>query len=176
VTVPLLLAIVQVLFFSRPSPQLAAQLTGDSLLSNGLRWGSAILTLAVTWLWYVLFRKTRKVQPDDLDTGTYSILYLCACGTSLALPSLSYIFVWPLLAGLLALAFRLLSDPARQTGWPVFLAKLAAGVLAALLFVPGLLMAIISIDIRSIYFVPLIVAAWLGFMVPPLHLNCSNSP
>ena len=167
-TVPLLLGLLLLVLFSRPSAQLAAQLTGDSLLSNGLRWGSAILTLAVTWLWYVLFRKTRKVQPDDLDTGTYSILYLCACGTSLALPSLSYIFVWPLLAGLLALSFRLLTDPARAPGWPVFLAELAAGVLAALLFVPGILMALLSIDIQMIYLVPVFVAAWLGFLVLPV--------
>jgi len=37
------------------------------------------------------------------------------------------------------------------------------------LFVPGLLMAVLSIDIQSIYFVPLFVTAWLGFLVLPLE-------
>jgi len=151
-------------------------LIGDSLLSTSIRWGAAFLTLAAAWLWAALFLKRKKVPALHLVSGTYCLLYLFAAGTSLAFPALSYIFIWPLLAGLLALFFRLLpgSGTASEPGWPVFLLELAAGVLAVLLFVPGVLMAILSIDIRSIYFVPLFVAAWLGFLLLPLEVFFSG--
>jgi hypothetical protein len=172
-TVPLLLlALTELVILVGPTPQLASALTGDSLLSNSLRWGSAILTAGTTWLCFGLFRKTRIKKSSDLVTGTYLALYLGACATSLAVPGLSYIFVWPLLAGLIALFIRLLFDRNAQQapGWPVFLAELAAGVLAGLLFVPGILIAVMSIDISSLYIVPIFVAAWLGFLVAPLEI------
>jgi hypothetical protein len=175
-SVPLLLGLAQLLFFSNPSTQLAAELTGDSLLSNSLRWGAAFLAVAATWLWVARFRKTQKCKPADLVTGLYLLLYLGACGTSLAFPGLSYIFVWPLLASLIALFIRLLFDrnPPQAPGWPVFLAALAAGVVAVLLCVPGIIIAVMSIDIRSIYFVPVFVTAWLGFLVAPLEIFFSR--
>ena len=170
-TVPLLLGLLQLTLFSRPSPHLAAQLTGDSLLSNTLRWGSALLALAATWLWVTFIGKWKNVPPLDLAAGTYCLLYLFTAGTSLAFPALSYLFVWPLLAGLIALFARLLParNPAPAPAWPVFLLELLAGLVVVLLFVPGLLIAVLSIDIQSIYFVPLFVTAWLGFLVLPLE-------
>jgi hypothetical protein len=176
-TVPLLLlALTELVILVGPTPQLASALTGDTLLSNSLRWGSAILTVGATWLCFGLFRKTLKKKSSDLVIGTYLALYLGACGTSLALPGLSYIFVWPLLVGLIALFIRLLFDrkPPQAPGWPAFLAGLAAGVVAVLLFVPDIVIAVMSIDIRSIYFVPVFVAAWLGFLFAPLEIYFSR--
>jgi hypothetical protein len=193
-TVPLLLGMVQLVIFHptppvntisqatpqagirlvmipAPATQLTSALIGDSLLSNSIRWGSAILTLIATYLWYALFRKTNKVDRYDLAIGAYLLLYAVACGTTLAFPMLSYIFVWPLLAGLIAALFWFPSSkrtPDRQA-WPQFLGTLGAGVIAVVMFVPGILIALLSIDIRMISLVPVFVAALLGFLAPNLE-------
>jgi hypothetical protein len=38
------------------------------------------------------------------------------------------------------------------------------------MFIPGILIALLSIDIRMIYLVPVFVVALLGFLVPTLSL------
>ena len=42
-------------------------------------------------------------------------------------------------------------------------------MVAIVLFVPGILIALLSIDIRMIYLVPVFVVALLGFLVAPLE-------
>ena len=173
-TVPLVLAMVQLAIiqpFISVNTRLAPALVGDSLLSNSIRWGSAILPLGTTFLWYALFRKTKRIEKYDLAIGTYLLLYVGAFGTTMALPALSYLFVWPLLAGLTATLFWFLSDKGttEKLGWPQFLGLLGAGVVAIVLFVPGILIALLSIDIRIIYLVPVFVVTLLGFLVAPLE-------
>jgi hypothetical protein len=80
--------------------------------------------------------------------------------------------VWPLLAGLIAALFWF--PPSKRTpdqqAWPQFLGTLGAGVIAVVMFVPGILIALLSIDIRMVYLVPVFVAAVLGFLVPTLEI------
>ncbi len=52
--------------------------------------------------------------------------------------------------------------------WPQLIGLLAGGAASIILFVPGILIALLAIDIRMIYLVPLFIAALLGFLVPIL--------
>ena len=126
VTAPLLLGLIQLVFFNQPAltqipsvevtpvaglpvvtpsagtgevrvEKLKNDLVGDSPLSNVIRWGSAALALVATSLWYLLFQKIRWLEWDDLVMGAYLLLYLATFGTSVFVPALSYILVWPLL-------------------------------------------------------------------------------
>ncbi len=188
VTVPLLLGAIQLLFFqpaapagsvvqgtpppgaqlvtsSTPASQLISDLTGDSLLSNSIRWGSAILSIITSFAWLTLFRKKYHVSKVDLTLGVTLVLYLAALGTTAAFPALSYLLEWPLLAGLIAGLFWIPSmrGDADQPGWLEFIGMLGAGVIAVVMFVPGILIALMSIDIQMIYFVPVFVApCWVS--------------
>ena len=176
-TVPLLLALVQwailrPLLAAQPASNLSEGLIGDSLLSNSIRWGSAVLTLVSTVLWYGLFNKVKRVGWNDLVVGAYLFLYIGAFGTSLALPALSYILVWPLLFGAIVamVRFAWIALKMHEPGWLTLLGSGITAVIAIVLFVPGILIAMLSIDIRMIYLVPVFVAALAGFMVAPLGM------
>jgi hypothetical protein len=171
VSVPLLLAlvhgaIIQPLLSAQPT--LAGALVGDSPLSNGIRWGAALLPLGTTFIWYTLARKKKKVGREDLAAGVSVVLYVAACGTTLAIPGLSYLLVWPLLAGIIAAVIRFSTRGGEtpQAGWLPFIGQVIAAGIAIVLFVPGILIAVLSIDIRSIYFVPIFVVTLLGFLIP----------
>jgi hypothetical protein len=199
-TVPLLLALIQLAIYhpspaatpvltqatpvagtqrviiSQPPSKLEAELSGESWLSETIRWGSAALALITTPLWYALFHKIKKVGRDDFVMGAYLLLYIAAFGTSIFVPALSYIFSWPLLFGLVAAVFLFRSKVknAPESGWPQLLGVLGSAVIAIVLFVPGILIALLSIDIRMIYYVPVFVVALLGFLVAPLEILFSR--
>lgn len=174
-TVPLLLmliqlAIIQPLLATGRGAGLSNQLTGDSLLSNSLRWGSLIFALPATGLWFAYFRKVKRVELDELVSGTYILLFAGAGVTSLAFPAISYLFLWALLFGLTALAlqFSMKAESSQVREWIHLVATIAAAVVSILLFVPGILMATMSIDIRMIYLVPVLVTAMAGSLIAPL--------
>jgi hypothetical protein len=175
VTVPLLLAIVQLAIIQPVmlvNTGLASSLIGDTLLSNGIRWGTAILAVLATFLWYALFSRAKGIEKYDFAFAAYSLLYICAAITTAAFPALSYLFEWPLFAGLMAMLFWLPSNKGatKQTGWLQLSGLLSAGVIAVVLFIPGILIALLSVDLRMIYLVPVFVVALLGFLVPILAL------
>ncbi len=154
----------------RENPALALDLIGDSVLSSSIRWGSTILTLLTTFLWYAWFKKVNHVSGVDLAFGCYILLYACAFGTTVALPALSYLFVWPLLACLLA-AFVWFPPNHGKSGQPEWLRHLGlliAAVIVVALFVPGIFNAMMSLEIQMIYLVPVFVVVMLGFLVQPL--------
>jgi hypothetical protein len=178
-TVPLLLAVIQFVFIQpalTKNPELGQALIGESFLSNSIRWGSAILAVVATCLWVILFRKNKKIGGLDLAIGAYSFLFAGAIGSTFASPELSYIFVWPLLIGLIALVIWLLSqqDKINQTRWFSSLIFLASGIIAIILFVPGILIALFSIDIRMIYLVPIFIVAFQYFLIPAITNPVSN--
>jgi hypothetical protein len=177
-TVPALLAVIQLAIIQpalSTNPLLGPALEGETLLSNGIRWGSTILALATTFLWYALLRKAKKAGGNDLALGAFALLFIGAIGATIAFPAISYLFVWPLLADLLATVFRFLPGKGKtgQPGWPQFLGLVGAGVIAIVMFVPGILIALFSIDIRMIYLVPVFVVTLLGFLIPTLEVTCT---
>jgi hypothetical protein len=173
-TVPVLLAFVQLAIIQpllSANMLLPAALTEDTLLSNSIRWVSMILTVVVTYFWYAFFKKNTRAGSCEFVLGAYLLLYCFSAGITLALPVLSYLFVWPLLAGLLAALLWLPSrmETTTDSGWLEFLAITVSGIIAVVFFIPGILIALISIDIRMIYLVPVFVVCFLGFLIPNLE-------
>jgi flagellar biosynthesis protein FliQ len=73
------------------------------------------------------------------------------------------------LVGLIATFFWFLprKGMAHQKGWPQFLGLLVEAVIAVVMFIPGILIAVVSIDIRTIYFVPILLVVLLGYLILP---------
>ncbi len=172
VTVPLILGAVQLSIYPpsqayRPPPAWVAGLAGGSPLATFIRWAAAILAVLSTLLWYALCRRRWRVNAEELILGASTILFLVAGGTSLFFPELSYLFVWPLLFGLLSEALRLRNSGVRsgEPGWPRLLLLLASSIITIVLFVPGVLIAVLSIDITMIYLVPVFIVLMLGNLV-----------
>ena len=174
-TVPVLLAIIQLAILQpllSVNTQLGPSLVGETLISHSIRWGSTILALVTTCLWYTLFSRKKRAGIYDLAIGAYLLLYMGDFASTVAFPAVSFLFAWPLLIGLVAALLCFPSDIG-WTGhkkWLQYLGLLGAGVIAVIMFVPGLLIALESIDIRMIYFVPLLLVALLGFLLLPLEL------
>ena len=172
-TVPALLAIIQLVIIQpalSADPGLGSALTGYTPLSNLIRWGSATLAVAATFFWVAFFRKKAHLKLDDLVMGVTIILFLAAGATSIFYAELSYLFIWPLLFSLLAMAVKFIRNEAqspRPGGLPLRLSLLAA-VVAIVLFVPGALIAVMSIDIQMIYLVPVFIVFLLGYLLSPL--------
>jgi len=78
--------------------------------------------------------------------------------------------VWPLLACLLAALFWFPPNHGKpgQPEWLRHLGLPIAAVIAAALFVPGIFNAMMSLEIQTIYLVPVFVVVMLGFLVQPL--------
>jgi len=174
-TVPLLLilverAIIIPLMTARPEARVFNELFNDSLLSNSLRWGAAILAMAAAGVWFTLFHRAKGVGWNDLVLGSFLLLFVAAGVTSVAFPGISYLLVWPLLFGLIAwgLRFSSIAKGLQGLGWPAYFGDMAAALVAILLFLPGILIAMLSLDIWLIYYVPVLVAAFGGFFIGPI--------
>jgi hypothetical protein len=165
-TIPILLLLVEFLII-RPllpaHPQLAADLTGDSFVSNAIRWGSLVLTLIATAAWYVWFAKRKNIDRIALYLGANLCLYAFAFATTFALPGASYLFVWPLLVSSAGMGLGFLSQK-KGVRLFSFLLVFVSALVAVVLFVPGILIAVISIDIQMIFLVPVFVVSLLGFV------------
>jgi hypothetical protein len=172
-TVPLILLALQkwlVEPMSFHSVSLREMLTGDSLLSNAIRWGSVVLTIAAVILWAGLALRWIKGDRDDLVLGTYLLMYAGA-GLTLALfPAVSYLIVWPLLYGLAAMLIRWSGKRAASLSlnWASFIGWTGAALVATLLLVPGIIVAVLSVEIQSIFLIPLFVGLWGTFLVGPI--------
>jgi hypothetical protein len=174
-TTPLILIIIELVIIraipASEAPGWITGLTGESLLSNSIRWGSVILALMTTYLWFTFFRKVKRLDCDDLVVGSYLLLYLTAFGTSVLSPALSYFFVWPLLFALAVASLHFLSKgKARIRDWLQLSGMLGSAVIAIVLFLPMILLALFAIDIRMIFLVPVFVVALFGFLVAPLEI------
>jgi len=97
----------------------------------------ALLTLAFVAALYLLAWRSIQATRDGeaVAAGALVVLVALAVLTGLLVPSLSYIFAWPTLAGILVLGFGMLAPARAQDGWP------RVAVLAITAFVPVLLFA-----------------------------------
>jgi hypothetical protein len=97
----------------------------------------ASLTVAFVAALYLLVRRFIRAARDEegVASGALVVLTMLAVLTSLLVPSFSYLFSWPALAGVLVLAFGVLIPARAQDGWP------RVAVLAIAAFVPVLLFA-----------------------------------
>jgi hypothetical protein len=95
------------------------------------------LTLAAIALMSALYVAIqRRVRPDNLMMGAVVIWTLLLWGASLAMPGLSYVLLWPLLFGLLPLAWKIVVRDPDTTPW-VRLAVLVVALVPAIVLLPG---------------------------------------
>jgi hypothetical protein len=97
----------------------------------------ASLTVAFVAALYLLARRFVRAAREEsgLAAGALVVLAVLAVLTGLWVPSLSYLFAWPALAGVLVLGFGVFVPARAQDGWP------RVAVLAISAFVPVLLFA-----------------------------------
>jgi hypothetical protein len=97
----------------------------------------ASLTVAFVAALYLLARRFIRAARDEegVAAGPLVVLALLAVLAGLWVPSLSYLFAWPALAGVLVLSFGAFGPPSAREGWP------RVAVLAITSFVPILLFA-----------------------------------
>jgi hypothetical protein len=95
----------------------------------------ASLAVAFTAAIYLLARRFIQAARDDegVAAGVLFVLAVLAVLTGLLGPSLSYLFAWPTLAGVLVLGFGVFVPARARDGWP------RVAVLAITTFVPILL-------------------------------------
>jgi hypothetical protein len=167
ISVPLLLGVVQVVIIQpllASTPGLGAELIGDSVLSNSIRWGGLLLALVSSLSWPIFIQKKKKLEWESITTGYFLFLFAAAGITSAALPATSYLLAWPSLFGVTAMASGFLPRN-RKLEQVYILGATAAGAAAILLFLPVVLMATFAIDIRMIYLGPASTAGMMGFLV-----------
>lgn len=141
----------------------------DRLLGTGF--GS--ITIALTATWYALIQRVRKVSLPDLTMGALALGLAGMIGTSIAIPEMSYLFAWPLLASTLAAGYWLYSMNKDREAFSVaqVAGLLVAAIVSIALVVPMLLLSFMSTEetVESLNTVPFLVGM-LGFLVPQLHV------
>jgi hypothetical protein len=98
----------------------------------------ALLTLAFVAALYLLARRSIRATRDGegVAAGALVVLVALAVLTGLWVPSLSYIFAWPTLAGILVLGFGMLAPVRAREGWPRVAVLGLTAFVPILLFVP----------------------------------------
>jgi hypothetical protein len=95
------------------------------------------LTLAAIALMSALYVGIqRRVRPDNLMMGAVAVWTLLLWGASLAMPGLSYVLLWPLLFGLLPLAWKIVVRDPDAKPW-ARLAVLVVALVPAIVLLPG---------------------------------------
>lgn len=114
-------------------------------------------------LW-LLGAASRRIQPLDLAAGTLLVWLALGLATGLSLPGASYLFTWPLLAGLAALAIQL---TARRPA----LARLAAllpGAVTVAVLTPAVYLVLVLAGISGVLVLAAVVPLLLGLLLPAL--------
>lgn len=125
------------------------------------------LALAITSAIYVAFRK--RVLFNNLLVGTWLWWLIVMIATTFVLPGTSYLFTWPLLLSLIALAVRFRAEDEDAPRPTIVLALLPAisGILLMAPLIRGLFVALfLPIYVPVLLFVVLL----LGLLLPHLTL------
>ena len=148
--------------------------TPDAAQSGLIMSGFVALAAAVASAVYLL--TGRRANVESLAVGSllwWGILMLAA---SLYLPGGSYLFTWPLLFGLLAVAAVMVSRK-REAGAGLFNLLLPLGLCAApviILLAPAVQQIFIGLTLNWTTYIIAMVALALGLFVP--HLQLINAP
>ena len=133
--------------------------------------GLLILGLIVPILTYGILR--RKRNRAALVMGGMFVWLVLTVYMTLRLPGGSYLFVWPMLFGLIAMAVSLLS---KHEDGPVARGAFAIGALPALILWPPTLQSLCAALGPSAPFVPAAIASLLILVLVPLVLGLFGRP
>jgi len=114
--------------------------------------------------WWLLGAASRRLQPLDFAAGTLLVWLALGLGAGLTLPGASYLFTWPLLAGLAALAIQLTTErPALAR-----LAALVPGALTVAVLTPAVYLVLVLAGINGVLVLAAVVPLLLGLLLPAL--------
>lgn len=122
---------------------------------------------------YVLLQ--RRVRADNLTAGAVFVWTLMMWGVSLAAPGASYVVLWPLLFGLLPLAWSIFTRDAADQTW-LRTAVLVIAMVPSLILLPGTYYQIVGLLNRLDFFSAVIggfpfLGLWALFVAPLLGLS-----
>jgi hypothetical protein len=117
--------------------------------------------------WWLIGAASRCIQPLSLIAGTLLVWLALGLAAGLLLPGGSYLFTWPLFAGLAALAIQLLTArPALRS-----LAALLPGVVTVLVLTPAVYLVLVLAGINGALVLAAVVPLLLGLMLPALMME-----
>lgn len=128
------------------------------------QYGLGLLQLFAGVAWWLIGAASRRIRPLNLSAGALVIWLALGLATGLRLPGASYLFTWPLLAGLVALAIQLIAV------WPALgrLAALLPGVVAAAVLTPAVYLVLVLAGISGALVLAAVVPLVLGLLLPAL--------
>ncbi len=126
-----------------------------------------VLALALISAFYAWF--SRRIRWHDLTIGAWLWWLIFLVLTTIYLPGLSYVFLWPLLFGLIALAGLFLL-PEEWRGLSPYLLLLLPAVVGILMVTPLIYGLFIALGINLYPVVGVFVTLLLGLLLPHIHL------
>lgn len=130
------------------------------------RYGLGFLQLFAGVAWWLIGAASRRIRPLSLIAGALLVWLALGLATGLRLPGASYLFTWPLLAGLVALAIQLIAvGPALGR-----LAALLPGLAATVVLTPAVYLVLVLAGISGVLVLAAVVPLVLGLLLPALTI------
>lgn len=130
--------------------------------------GFVLVAVAVTAALYNLYR--RRVSTENLSAGALLFWLILLVLTSVAIPGGSYLLLWPLLFGLAALAFLLVSRAEGANPLLRFVALALCAVPGIVLIVPIIYQVFVAMGLGLIAAIIVMVVLLCGLLVPHFAL------
>lgn len=144
---------------------------GDIYSRNLYLFGLLALITALTATLHIWFR--RRIRVQNLAVAALLWWVLLAVLTSLLLPGGSYLFIWPLLFGLLGLGIAFWRDQEGDLTRHLLVLLLCA-IPVIILFVPFVYLLFITLTIRLAFAVAVVVVLFFGLLVPHLSFMAAS--
>ena len=127
-------------------------------------WGFILLTIALSVMCYSYFSK--KLGLNNIIMGVLVVLWIFTIFTSLLMPGMSYLFLWPLLFSLLATGWIFMKEFTDETSWKRLLIQ-TAGVLPAIIILVSAVIVMFHFAPNILFAVTVfLVALLLGLLIP----------
>lgn len=130
--------------------------------------GFTLVAVAVTAALYNLYR--RRVSTENLTAGALLCWLFLLAVTSVLMPGGSYLLMWPLLFGLAALAFLLVSGPEGRNPVTHFAVLSLCAVPGIVLLVPMIYQVSVAMGLGLVWAVVVMVVLLCGLLVPHFAL------
>jgi hypothetical protein len=127
------------------------------------------LALALTSTLYVLFRKT-KIRTMNLTVGGLFWWLTLMVLTAFLLPGASFLFTWPLISSLLALAYVFMSKEESRVTVNRFSVLSLSAIPGIMLFAPLVYLLFHALTINAVAVDMLVIVLLLGSLIPHFNL------
>jgi hypothetical protein len=143
-------------------------LRGDSYRSKIYLLSFVVLTVALTSLIHLLFR--RRTSLENLMAGSLLLWVILLVPTSLYVPGASYLLTFPLLFSFAVFGWKLLTKERPHVTSKFLLLACAGSVPGIILVTPVIYQSFIGLTLNAIGLVMVLVVLLLGLLLPLLEL------